>query len=190
MGYTENNSEFLYHTSCEKCGSSDAKAVYSNGTATCFSCGAWFKGDSTLSDTAYTQKNHKLLQYEFQELQKRKIPESIVRQFQYGLGHDANGVLCQVANYYDKDKQIVGQKLRYPDKTFKFVGDARSSMMFGQQLWGNSGKKLVITEGEIDALSYAAATDGKYPVVSLKGGAHGARPVRSGFGRSHRQRTH
>jgi len=175
MGHTESNSEFLRHESCESCGSSDAKAIYSNGTGYCFSCGKWSKGDSELSDVAYKPNTHKLLQYEYQELQKRKIPESIARQFHYGISHDATGVLCQVANYYNKEKEIVGQKLRYTDKTFRFVGDAKSSVMYGQQLWANTGKKLVITEGEIDCLSYATATDGKYPVVSLKGGAHGAK---------------
>ena len=29
---------FLYHTSCDNCGSSDAKAVYSQGDSFCFSC--------------------------------------------------------------------------------------------------------------------------------------------------------
>lgn len=29
---------FLYHTSCERCGSSDAKAIYSQGDSFCFSC--------------------------------------------------------------------------------------------------------------------------------------------------------
>lgn len=29
---------FLYHTSCERCGSSDAKAIYSHGDSFCFSC--------------------------------------------------------------------------------------------------------------------------------------------------------
>lgn len=31
-------SKFLHHTACEHCGSSDAKALYDNGGAFCFSC--------------------------------------------------------------------------------------------------------------------------------------------------------
>lgn len=170
------NSEFLYHTSCESCGSSDARAVYSNDTSYCFSCGKWSKengGDAQpIKRTGGTMN---LLDYEYQDLVKRKIPEQIAKQFRYGIATDANGIRCQVANYFNKDKEIVAQKLRYPDKTFKFIGDAKASLMYGQQLWGNSGKKLVITEGEIDCLSYATATDGKYPVVSLKNGAAAAK---------------
>lgn len=116
-----------------------------------------------------------LLSYEIREVSKRKIPESIAQQFKYGFGHDKDGNKVHVANYYNKDKEIVGQKLRYPNKDFKFIGDAKASTMFGMQLWGNTGKKLVITEGEIDALSYATATDGKYPVISLKNGAQAAK---------------
>ena len=32
------NTSFIKHTSCESCGSSDANAVYSDGSAYCFSC--------------------------------------------------------------------------------------------------------------------------------------------------------
>lgn len=170
-------SEFLYHSQCDACGSSDANANYSNGTAYCFACGKWSKGEDgqPTSSPRNTGTNVALLTYDYKDLGRRKIPESICKQFRYGYGTDKNGNIVQIANYFDKDKQVVGQKLRYPNKDFKFIGDAKASTMFGQSLWGNTGKKLVITEGEIDALSYATATDGKYPVVSLKGGAHAAK---------------
>ena len=32
------NTTFIKHTSCESCGSSDANAVYSDGSTYCFSC--------------------------------------------------------------------------------------------------------------------------------------------------------
>ena len=32
-------SNFLYHSSCSACGSSDANSVYDDGHAYCFSCG-------------------------------------------------------------------------------------------------------------------------------------------------------
>lgn len=170
-------SEFTHHSQCDACGSSDANANYSNGTSYCFACGKWDKGEDGMSSTPPRSKhtNMDLLTYDYVDLAKRKIPESICKQFRYGLGQDRNGNKVQIANYFDKDKQVVGQKLRYANKDFKFIGDAKASTMFGQSLWGNSGRKLVITEGEIDALSYATATDGKYPVVSLRGGANSAK---------------
>ncbi len=32
------DSNFLYHTSCDNCGSSDANSVYDDGHSYCFSC--------------------------------------------------------------------------------------------------------------------------------------------------------
>lgn len=172
---TTEPSEFLYHTSCDKCGSSDANAVYSNGTATCFACGAWSKVDSDYEPNPKSRQNMNLIESEATDLAKRKIPLPITKQYGYGVGHDKDGKLCQVANYYNKDKELVAQKLRYPDKTFSFIGSPKEAGFFGQNLWGNTGKKVVITEGEIDALSVATAFDGKYPVVSLKNGASAAK---------------
>jgi len=173
----EEDSEFLYHTACENCGSSDGRAVYSNDTSYCFACSNWEGSNNTTSPKKVerSMQNQELLKYEYQDLGKRKIPDTITKQYRYGIGHDKNGNLCQIANYFNKDKEIVGQKLRYADKSFKFIGNSKESLMFGQQLWGNSGKKLVITEGEIDCLSVATAFDGKYPVVSVKNGANSAK---------------
>lgn len=173
----ENQGEFQYHTQCDACGSSDARAVYSSGSSYCFKCGDWSKEQDGVSGT--TTRNASismdLLKYEYQALVKRKVPENIAKQYRYGIAHDNSGKLCQVANYFNKDKEVVAQKIRYADKTFKFIGNSKEALMYGQQLWGNTGKKLVITEGEIDALSVATAFDGKYPVVSLKGGANSAK---------------
>jgi len=177
MSYEENEGEFLYHTACDVCGSSDNRAVYNTGTSYCFGCGVWSREEGS---EAFTRKSNRavsmdLLKYDYKDVAKRKIPEQIAKQYRYGYAVDSNGEQCQVANYFNKDKELVAQKLRYRDKKFKFIGDAKSALLYGQQLWGNTGKKLVITEGEIDALSVATAFDGKYPVVSLKNGAQAAK---------------
>jgi len=174
----ENNNEgdFLYHTNCDSCGSSDGKSVYSSGTSYCFVCKKWDKEGT--SDFKGTTKRATmelgLLEVEPQALAKRKIPDTITKKYRYGIAHDKAGNLCQVANYFNREKELVAQKLRYPDKTFKFIGNPKEALMFGQQLWGN-GKKLIITEGEIDALSVSTAFDGKYPVVSVKNGSGAAK---------------
>jgi twinkle protein len=171
----EEQGEFTHHTSCESCGSSDAKAVYSTGTSYCFACSEWSKGDGEYTHQPTKKVSMELLSCEWSDLPKRKIPETIAHQYRYGKAYDAAGKLCQVANYYNKDKEIVAQKLRYSDKTFKFIGNSKEALLYGQQLWGNKGKKLVITEGEIDCLSVATAFDGKYPVVSIKNGSSSAK---------------
>ena len=171
------------HIRCEDCGSSDAKTTYADGTAHCFSCQAntiWdkelFKESKGYSvETSEDRRNTDLITGEYKALDKRHIPESIAHQYKYSVGVDKYGKLCQIANYYNKDKELVAQKIRYPDKTFKFIGNPKEATLYGQQLWSSGGKKLVITEGEIDALSVATAFDGKYPVVSIKGGATSAK---------------
>jgi twinkle protein len=172
---SEDKGEFLRHISCNNCGSSDANALYSNGTSYCFGCEKWEKVDGEYTPSNTAPKDKTLLKYEYQALAKRKIPDAIVAQYRYGVGHDKNGTLCQIANYFNKDKELIAQKLRYADKTFKFIGDSQNALMFGQQLWSNTGKKVIVTEGEIDALSVATAFDGKYPVVSIKGGSNSAK---------------
>ena len=41
----ESTSEYMYKESCDDCGSSDAKAVYSDGGSHCFSCGKTIRGE-------------------------------------------------------------------------------------------------------------------------------------------------
>lgn len=171
------NSTCLYHTSCSACGSSDANAVYASGTAYCFSCGTWSVCNdiSTNSRKANKKMRDDLLNGEYRELKARAIPKAICSQYNYKLGVDNKGDTCQIATYYNKDKQPIAQKLRYKDKTFKFIGEPKEVLLYGQQLFASGGKKLTITEGELDALAVATAFDGKYPVVSITNGAQAAK---------------
>jgi twinkle protein len=75
---------------------------------------------------------------------------------------------------YRKNGVITGQKLRDTDKKFRCVGDMRGVELFGQHLWKAGGKRLVITEGEIDCLTISMAQDNRWPVVSLPHGAASA----------------
>ena len=61
---------------------------------------------------------------------------------------------------------MVAQQLRFADKSFKWLGDTDKITLFGQNLWRDGGKILVITEGEIDAMSVSQVKVIKYPVVS------------------------
>ncbi len=109
---------------------------------------------------------------QFQPFPKRKLSVDVCRKYGYGLGKDSKGKVCQVAPYYSPEGQVVAQKLRYANKDFKFVGDTKTTMFFGQQLFKEGGKNLYITEGEIDALSLYQAM--KWATVSIPNGAQGA----------------
>ncbi|WP_218190834.1 toprim domain-containing protein [Pseudomonas sp. SID14000] len=109
----------------------------------------------------------------YQGLTARGIQEETCRKYGYWIGKQ-NGVSYQIANYYSEDGTLVGQKLRDKDKNFATRGQFDKSLLFGRQLW-NGGRKIVITEGEIDCLSVAQLQGLKYPVVSIPAGAKGAK---------------
>jgi len=109
---------------------------------------------------------------ESKALSKRGLTEEACKKYGYQIGKDAKGESVQIANYR-RDGRIVGQKIRGKDKKFFFVGDAKNCGLYGQHLW-QPGRRLVITEGEIDAISVAQALGLKWPVVSLPAGAHSA----------------
>lgn len=159
--------------SCEACGSSDANSLYTDGHQFCHSCHAYVKGDSESAPTSPKGKRMTdFLTGEVSALGKRGITEETCRKFGYFIGnhHDKK---VQVANYR-REGVIVAQKVRYADKTFSFKGDMKRAGLFGQHLW-SPGRRVVITEGEIDALSVSQAQENKWPVVSLPNGAAGAK---------------
>jgi len=105
-------------------------------------------------------------------LKTRRLTEDACRKYGYWIGKDKRGKTVQIANYR-RNGQIVGQKLRYRNKDFKFIGDAKEAGLFGQHLW-QPGRRLVITEGEIDCITVAQTNGLKWPVVSVPNGASGA----------------
>lgn len=110
---------------------------------------------------------------EFKPLVKRKITEETCKKFGYFVT-DHSDRPVQVAPYHNKDGVVVAQKVRYPNKDFITRGDMDEATLFGQKMWKPGGKRVVITEGEIDALSVSQAQGNKWPVVSIPNGAQGA----------------
>ena len=170
------DSIFLRHIPCENCGSSDANSLFSDGHQYCFACEAYVHGDGEVPTHNHSGKKRMegLLTGEFKSLQKRGLTEDTCRKFGYQVGRDKNDTLVQIAPYYDEAGAMVAQKIRYANKDFKFIGEPKRVVLFGSNLW-NNGKKLVITEGEIDAMSVSQAQNNKWPVVSIPNGAQGAK---------------
>lgn len=105
-------------------------------------------------------------------LTRRKVTAETCRFFGYGAATH-RGQPVQVAEYRDADGNVVGQKIRTPDKTFSWIGNA-SSQLYGRHLWRDSGKMVVVTEGEIDCLSVGQIQQLRWPVVSVPNGAQAA----------------
>lgn len=115
-----------------------------------------------------------LLDGEIKALAKRGINEETCRHWGYKVGTYHDGRSVQIAPYADSSGQIVAQKLRFADKSFKFIGEPKRAGLFGQHLWRDGGKMVVVTEGEIDALSVSQLQGNKWPVVSIPNGAQSA----------------
>ena len=114
-----------------------------------------------------------MIQGAYQDLIKRGIREDTARKFGYQIG-EHNGKTVQIAPYFDANGSMVAQKIRGADKSFTVLGDISSAQLFGANLW-NSGKKIVVTEGEIDCLTVSQVQGNKWPVVSIPNGAQGAK---------------
>lgn len=115
-----------------------------------------------------------LLDGEIKALAKRGITEETCRKFGYKVGTYSDGRHVQIAPYQTADGEVVAQKIRFANKDFKFLGETKKAGLFGQHLWRDGGKMIVVTEGEIDALSVSQLQSNKWPVVSIPNGAQGA----------------
>lgn len=181
-------SAFLRHEECPECGSSDALSVYSDGHTFCFSCKKYRGGK--VSHLAYPpgsggsggigrrSMSVDLLRGEVPAdgLPRRRLTQETCERYGYLIGRWPDGRSCQLAQYRDEDGQLIAQKARFRDKGegMPWTGVPREAVLFGQHLQG-SGKMIVITEGELDAMSASQALGNKWPVVSLKDGAGSAR---------------
>ena len=172
-----NKSRFVGHGPCDKCGSSDAVGIYEEGPATCFACGAIHKNPDEIDREVPILKVEKefvsktsleeINDYSERGFKERLIPKTINTFFGVKAGIDSTGAITE--HYYPYGvNQVTGYKVRRLPKDFRAVGTLDG--LFGQRLF-NGGKRLVITEGEIDALSVAYAYYQKngdiWPVVSL-----------------------
>jgi twinkle protein len=159
------------HLPCPDCNSSDALSMFDDHTY-CFSCEKhrWTTDQPNVT-TRSKQVADLVLDGEVNALPKRKLSEETCKFFGYKLT-SVNGKPCQVAPYHDKEGKLVAQKLRFPNKEFQTRGDFNNIGLFGEHKFKANGKRIVVVEGEIDAMSYYQAS--KWPVVSVPNGAQSA----------------
>lgn len=160
-----------------QCGSSDAYCTYDDGHGYCFSCATSFQAEGTPNEPQpKAQRGLALIpedEIQHRDLPRRHLRKSTVQKYGYGTA-TYHGQPVQVATYRDRDGRAVAQKVRTKDKRFIVLGDLKAATLFGQNLWGSDGRRIVITEGEIDCLSVAQAQGLDWPVVSVPSGAAGA----------------
>jgi twinkle protein len=165
-------SSLIKHIPCEECGSSDGNALYTDGHTHCFVCKKTVQHGGETSEAQPKKQKAGFYVGEYQDLVARKITEDTCRKFSYAVGSQ-NGATVQIAPYFNEEGEIVAQKIRGANKQFHIVGSLNDAQLFGAKLW-NKGKKIVVTEGEIDCLTVSQVQGNKWPVVSIPNGAAGA----------------
>ena len=166
---------------CKWCTSSDGMATYEDGMDHCFSCG---KSGPTSHNSATIELDppsgapgiyeshimNEINEYPQYPISSRGISLEIVQHFNVRMSVDEDGKPSSHFYPYTKAGQITAYKERKLPKEFRVHGDFKGGELFGQAQAG-SGKTLVITEGELDALSVGQAYHDQYgrlyPVVSI-----------------------
>lgn len=163
------------HTSCPKCGSSDALS-YKEGDdwAFCFSCSRNSPVDpNAVHVTKENYDMHTLEEigtYDERGFQERDIKKVVAKHYGVKVSYAEDGTISSHFYPYTRDNQIIAYKERKLPKTFSIHGDFKGVQLFGQNV-ASGGKRIVITEGELDCLAVAQAQYDKYarfyPVVAL-----------------------
>jgi len=163
------------------CGSSDARQIYEDNSSFCFSCQKSTKApkdwetplENYTNDNEWSSSKLREVQndYPIRGFKDRGIYKQVAEHYGVKVSYDMDGVIDHHYYPYYEEDQLTGYKVRELPKSFKAnVGKVKSSL-FGQNLY-NGGKKLIITEGECDAMAVQSAWYKKYkrfyPVVSLR----------------------
>lgn len=176
------DAEFLRHEPCPNCGSSDALAIYGDKATNeaqhswCFSCRTLTKGEQLDGHTLHKPSPSTrigLIDGEYNDIPSRGLTQETCRKFGYMTSIYKNEPV-QVAVYRNEAGEPVAQKLRTKDKRFTMLGDAKAATLFGSHVFNQKAPKLVITEGEIDAMTVSQVQGHKWATVSLTQGAASA----------------
>ena len=174
-------SSFLKHISCNKCGSSDANALYDDGHTFCHGCHTLANEDETEShERGYEEMKRQ------QAMDLKKAPMEIKGTIKSIPERGINKSTCEKYEvrqdndnhyypYTDATGNVVAIKTRtVASKSFSTGGSFKGTGLFGQSLFAAGGKAVTICEGELDALAAFQMNGSLYPSVSVRSGAAGA----------------
>jgi twinkle protein len=174
MVLMDNDSEFVRHTPCPHCGSSDANSLFSDGHYYCFSCETYTPSDEEKAVVAMETDDTMFLDLDFKELKKRGLTQQTCQMWGYGVS-TYKGQKVQVANYRDAHGKLHAQKIRFANKDFSVLGNIKQVGLFGEHLWRDGGRFVTICEGELDAMSVSQANGNKWASVSVPSGCNSAK---------------
>ncbi len=167
------------HTSCDVCGSSDARVEYGEDDWWCFVCNkgkrpgskknSKYDYDDNPEEDLYMSGQEKVSDIQglpIRGFAEREIKKTVTEFFGVHSEIASDGTIAK--HFYPYGDKAYKCRV-VADKEFYWVG--KSDELFGRDKFSNDGKRLIITEGELDAMSIAQAAFNKYnkiyPVVSL-----------------------
>lgn len=159
------------HQPCPNCNSSDALSIYDDGHGFCFACTKYYKdATSLLEPTDQAQVESPTSQpefgnYTYQYIECRGIRAETMQFFGVQTKVDPEGK--PVAHGYTYPNGAV--KIRELEtKTFRTQGAMSEATLFAKDKFPAGGKAVVITEGELDALSAWQMLGRHTAVVSVR----------------------
>ena len=173
-----------YHRPCPECGGSDPVSINSDGSAKCFSCGEFFRdyesamGGNVADFNSFKRTNDNAPfsqnQTFYHALTDRSISLETAKKYGVRSVKDESGRIIE--HHYPAyiNNEEVATKIRRENKVFNWIGSAKGTGLFGQQIAQAGGKYITVTEGECDAMAAYELLGSKWPVVSVKNGAQGA----------------
>lgn len=211
--------EFVKHTACPSCGSSDGLAIYSDDSSHCFVCqktvpSEEFKEANASETVRMKPKKKENLALNDKVKEKEPITDEKALQIKEETSTRCNGYRglsdsitaylgvrhsfseedgSVVEQYYPCTQQgkLVGYKVREVPKDFKSIGrTGATTECFMQFRFPRGGKYVILTEGEIDALSAyqmlkeyneKRGTDYEVAVVSATTGAQSAKQIANNY---------
>jgi len=131
----QSNEKFLRHAPCNNCGSRDNLAIYENHTY-CFGCRIYLKTNGQTLDPQPIIKKEitNMITGITEALPTRKITAETCKVFNYETGI-YNGKHCHISNYFDKQYNRVAQHIRFPDKSFIWLGDT-DKLLYSDKTFG------------------------------------------------------
>ena len=178
MNEQNKNGFVKYHLPCPLCSSSDAVSVNADNSAYCFSCNEYIRDYNLEQEPTTINREHEkkdfVGQSDFAEIVDRNIKSDTCKKYGVTVKIDSMGnITNHYYPYHDKQGAKIGTKTRFTKlKEFSIQGNTKYSGLFGEHLFSKN-KYVIITEGELDALSaYQMFKTDKYetPVVSIKNG--------------------
>lgn len=182
------NTTIVSRLKCADCGGWESKVLYADSHMFCYRCPPeyGFKGYEEgrrptmecetavkvpSAATPFTKEHMP------EGLKRRRLTLDTLTRFQYFVDAEGN----HVSPLYDQSGKMAHQKRRNKDKDFWLVPVSpgppkpHECQLFGQPVWGDKfDRMVVITEGEIDAMTVAQETGFKFAVVSVPAGTGSA----------------